>query len=109
MSWSPDGRYIASGDMDGRIWLWDGETGQALGQCSGHKKWITSLVRASGWSERLGLECIVAHRAVTLVCALPCHSLLMLWLMCSSRVLLLAPLHRRGSPRTRPSPAWPAS
>jgi len=43
VAWSPDGRYIASGDMDGQVWLWDPSSGEALGQCLGHKKWITSL------------------------------------------------------------------
>ena len=47
VSWSPDAKYLASGDMDGNILLWDPADGKLLGSCSGHKKWITSLVRAS--------------------------------------------------------------
>ena len=26
-----------------QVWLWDPKTGEPLGQCHGHKKWITSL------------------------------------------------------------------
>lgn len=44
VAWSPDGAMVASGDMDGHIWLWDPKTGQPLGSCKGHSKWITSLV-----------------------------------------------------------------
>jgi WD40 repeat protein len=44
VSWSPDATMIATGDMNGDIWLWDAATGQPLGQCKGHSKWITSLV-----------------------------------------------------------------
>jgi hypothetical protein len=32
--------------MDGHVWLWDA-AGKELGQCQGHKKWITSLVRGT--------------------------------------------------------------
>jgi ribosome assembly protein 4 len=44
VAWSPDAAVIASGDMDGSILLWDPKDGKLLGSCSGHKKWITSLV-----------------------------------------------------------------
>lgn len=44
VAWSPDAKCIASGDMDGTILLWDPSDGKLLGSCSGHKKWITSLV-----------------------------------------------------------------
>jgi WD40 repeat protein len=46
VAWSPDGAMVASGDMDGNIWLWDPVTGKPLGTCKGHSKWITSLVGA---------------------------------------------------------------
>jgi ribosome assembly protein 4 len=45
VAWAPDGSMVASGDMDGNIWLWDPKTGKPLGTCKGHSKWITSLVR----------------------------------------------------------------
>jgi ribosome assembly protein 4 len=47
VAWSPDAQMIASGDMDGSILLWDPKDGKLLGSCSGHKKWITSLVGAA--------------------------------------------------------------
>lgn len=50
VSWSPDGQFIASGDMDGNILLWSPSDGKLLGSCSGHKKWITSLVGHPGHS-----------------------------------------------------------
>eukprot|EP00798_Chlamydomonas_sp_ICE-L_P015895 gene15895-22029_t len=43
VSWSPDAKYIVSGDMDGNLWLWNPKTGEPFGQCQGHKKWITSI------------------------------------------------------------------
>jgi WD40 repeat protein len=47
VAWSPDAAVVATGDMDGQIWLWDAASGDALGRCVGHTKWITSLVRNS--------------------------------------------------------------
>lgn len=45
-------RCVASGDMDGAIYLWDPKKGKPLGQCNGHKKWITSLVsNTSLWAQ----------------------------------------------------------
>ena len=43
VAWSPDAQMVASGGMDNCIWLWDPQTGKALGCCRGHSKWITSL------------------------------------------------------------------
>lgn len=53
VSWSPDAQLIASGDMDGNILLWDPKDGKLLGSCSGHKKWITSMVSQPARGERL--------------------------------------------------------
>lgn len=47
LAWSPDAKYVASGDMDGDLWLWDPTTGKAFGACRGHRKWITSIVSQS--------------------------------------------------------------
>lgn len=44
LSWSPCGRYVASGGMDNRIQIWDGIIGQPHGkQLLGHTKWITCI------------------------------------------------------------------
>jgi ribosome assembly protein 4 len=44
ISFSPNGKYIASGDMDGNIFIWDPLTGNRVGSClKGHKKFITAL------------------------------------------------------------------
>lgn len=47
VAWAPDSRCVASGDMDGTIYLWDPKTGKPCGVCRGHRKWITSLVGGS--------------------------------------------------------------
>lgn len=44
VAWSPDGKFVVSGDMDGQIMVWDPVSGKALGTCNGHKKWITAIV-----------------------------------------------------------------
>lgn len=43
LSWSPDGKYLASGDMDGRICIWEGKEGSLLGMLQGHRQFITYL------------------------------------------------------------------
>jgi ribosome assembly protein 4 len=44
ISWSPNGKYLASGGNDNDILIWDPETGKKIGTpLKGHKKWITSL------------------------------------------------------------------
>lgn len=44
VSWSPDGRYIATGSMDNSVRIWDPKTGKQIGKTlQGHNKWITSL------------------------------------------------------------------
>jgi WD40 repeat protein len=40
---SPDGRLIATGDANGRIGLWDPETGEFHGYVQGHSKEISSI------------------------------------------------------------------
>jgi pre-mRNA-processing factor 17 len=34
-AFSPDGRFLASGDGDGRVWFWDWSTGRVLHKLSG--------------------------------------------------------------------------
>jgi hypothetical protein len=106
VAWSPDGKFIASGDMDGQVWLWDPKKGEALGQCVGHKKWITSLVskRATNPTPALSLSpCFTLVSSMS--CPPPDHAFLTPPLR-SPHTFLLAPL-RHGSPPTRPPP--PAS
>ena len=44
LAYSPDGRWIASGSLDGTIGVWDSETGKSLGeQLPGHSGVIYSL------------------------------------------------------------------
>lgn len=44
VAWSPDGLFLSSGDMEGKVWLWRAKTGEPLGLCRGHRKWISSIV-----------------------------------------------------------------
>ncbi|ODQ64283.1 WD40 repeat-like protein [Nadsonia fulvescens var. elongata DSM 6958] len=43
VSWSPDGKMIATGSMDNTIRIWEAKTGKCLGELKGHNKWITAL------------------------------------------------------------------
>ena len=44
MSWSPDGKLLASGDKAGHVMVWDPVTGKSRGKVlTGHKQWVTSL------------------------------------------------------------------
>lgn len=35
LAWSPDAQILASGGMDGSIWLWNPSTGEPMGSCRG--------------------------------------------------------------------------
>jgi WD40 repeat protein len=43
VTFSPDGRWLASGHMDGSIILWDPSTGQRVRTLTGHARYVTSL------------------------------------------------------------------
>ena len=45
-AWSPDGRFILTGSLDGVARVWDAASGRVIQQLSGH----TGPVRAVGWS-----------------------------------------------------------
>lgn len=68
VSWSPDGRYIATGDMDGVLWLWDPD-GKPLGTCKGHTKYVTSLVSGCLWDWHQYTSC--GYVSVVLLGAMP--------------------------------------
>lgn len=35
VAWSPDAQMLATGGMDGVLWLWEPSTGNAIGCCKG--------------------------------------------------------------------------
>lgn len=44
ISWSPNGRKLASGCKNGQVIIWDPETGNQVGRTlAAHKQWITCL------------------------------------------------------------------
>jgi WD40 repeat protein len=43
VSWSPDGRTIASGDSSGTVLLWDAETWEPIGTLEGHPEGLLGL------------------------------------------------------------------
>ena len=43
LSFSPDGRRLASAGFDAKVKIWDTETGQELLTLSGHKSWIWKM------------------------------------------------------------------
>jgi WD40 repeat protein len=75
LAFNPNGRYIASGGVDGSVWIWDIESGEVVARLEGHLYTIStiefspdgsvlatvdsSIVRlwnAMDWSERAVLE-----------------------------------------------------
>jgi predicted NACHT family NTPase len=43
VSWSPDGRFLASGSEDNTVRIWDAATGSLLQTLQGHTGWVTSV------------------------------------------------------------------
>jgi WD40 repeat protein len=43
MAYAPDGRFLATGDVDGVVRLWDPETGKLLRALTGHQSAVRSL------------------------------------------------------------------
>jgi WD40 repeat protein len=40
-AYSPDGRFLASGDRAGGLWVWEAKTARELYNCAGHKEGVT--------------------------------------------------------------------
>ena len=48
VTFSPDGRYLVTGKVNGAVQIWDGETGQEVGTLGTHKREIRGVVFSKG-------------------------------------------------------------
>ncbi len=48
LAWSPDNSMLASAHQDGSVWLWDGETGEALRSETAHNGWARGVAFSPG-------------------------------------------------------------
>jgi len=61
LTYSPDGRYIASGSMDYSVLLWDAITGQQLHKFTGFKGWADAVVFSANGQYLASLDNEIAH------------------------------------------------
>jgi WD40 repeat protein len=48
VAFSPDGRYLVAGKLDGAVQVWDAATGQEVGTLDTHKREIRGVVFSKG-------------------------------------------------------------
>ncbi|MBD2444955.1 hypothetical protein H6G25_17540 [Dolichospermum sp. FACHB-1091] len=57
LAYSPDGKYLVTGDSNGRVQIWNAVTGQELLNLEGHSSWVWSLAwRRDGQSLASGSD-----------------------------------------------------